>query len=263
VKSREEYEASIFAKRDALVAKRKKNMRITASALSVMICLGAAAVAMPMLKEKPDETQVLPVTNAAGGVTENKIVAETYGEIATYPANYDTGIAYTNQHNFAYHNDFCIESVEGEVNELPVASTTEIYQIPDGEIAVESGESEEKPDSIFNQIVDDMGGFRPESPDGAFDAMAEKPTKKNYTTEEIVAEAKKHISDADEIIDSKTNVTVSRNANGTTTYTAYFYTESKRITVELDSELRLIEVKEKDNIGNAVQITPGYNPDEE
>lgn len=261
MKSREEYEASIFAKRDALVAKRKKNMRITASALSVMICLGAAAVAMPMLKEKPDETQVLPVTNAAGGVTENKIAAETYGEIATYPANYDTGIAYTNHHNFAYYNDYYIESVEGELNELPVASTTEIYRIPDGEAAVESGESEEKATEYVNNLVDGEIAVEPDGVEDALNTPTIKPSKKNYTTEEIVSEAKKHISDADEIIDSKTNVTVSRNANGTTTYTAYFYTESKRITVELDSELRLIEVKEKDNSGNAVQITPGYNPD--
>ena len=65
------------------------------------------------------------------------------------------------------------------------------------------------------------------------------------TADAFVAEAKKHISNADKIIADKTNVTVSRNANGTTTYTAYFYTEDKRITVELDSNLKLIEVKEK------------------
>lgn len=263
MKSREEYEASIFAKRDALIAKRKKNMRITASALSVMICLSAAAVAIPMLKEKLDETQILPVTNAAGGVTENKIAAETYGEIATYPANYDTGIAYTNHHNFAYYNDYCIESVEGETNGLPIPYVTEIYQIPDGEIAVERGESEEKATEQVDNLVDGEIAVEPDGAEDALNSPSIKPSKKNYTTEEIIAEAKKFISDADKIIADKTNVTVSRNANGTTTYTAYFYTESKRITVELDSELRLIEVKEKDNSGNTAQITPGYNPDEE
>lgn len=259
MKSREEYEASIFAKRDALIAKRKKNMRITASALSVMICLGAVVIAIPMLKEKPDETQIQPVTNAASGVTENKIVAETYNEIATYPANYDTGIACTNQHNFAYYNDFCIESVEGE--EITNVSVTEIYQIPDGEIAVERGESEETEATVNNQFSNNDDFVVPDSFEGGFHAQGIKPSKKNYTTEEIVAEAKKYISDADKIIADKTNVTVSRNSNGTTTYTAYFYTSDKKITVELDSSLKLIEVKEKDSNDNTVQITPGYNPD--
>ena len=262
MKSREEYESSIFAKRDALIAKRKKNMRIAASALSVTVCLGAAAVVIPMLSEKPDKTPVPPVTDSAGGMTENKIATEGYGEIATYPANYDTGIAFTNHYDNEYYNDTCIEAEGNE--RLTVASKTEIYQIPDGEVAVEQGASEEKPDSIFDQIVNGMSGFRPESPDGAFDAMSEIPSKKNFTTEEIVAQAKKYVTDADKIIDEKTNVTVSRNANGTTTYTAYFYTADKRITVELDSNLTAREIKEKDTSGgDTTQISPAYNPNEE
>lgn len=263
MKSREEYESSIFAKRDALIAKRKKNMRITVSALSVMICLGAAAVAIPALTEKPDVSQIPPVTNAAGGVTENSISVENYGEISTYPANYDTGIAYTYQHNFGYSNEFYAESAEGESREFPIASVTEIYRIPDGETAVEAGKTAGNGTDFAYNVNDSEGEIEPEGEEDALNAPSIKPSKKNYTTEEIVAEAKKYVTDSNIIIDSKTNVTVSRNADGTTTYTAYFYTENKRITVELDSELRLIEVKEKDNSGNAAQVTPGYNPDKE
>lgn len=262
MKSREEYESSIFAKRDALIAKRKKNMRIAVSALSVTVCLSAAAVAIPMLNEKPDETQFSPVTDAAGGITENKIAAEGYGEIATYPANYDTGIAFTNHYDNEYYNDTCIE-VEGNES-FSAALTTEIYQIPDGEIAVEQGSSEEKPNNPIDQFIDGDGFLAPDSIEGGFNAQGVKPSTKNYKTEEIVAEAKKYISNGDEIITDKTNVTVSRNANGTTTYTAYFYTADKRITVELDSNLKLIEIKEKDTSGgDTTQISPAYNPNEE
>lgn len=242
MKSREEYEASIFAKRDALITKRKKNIRMATATLGVVICLGAAAVAIPMLNEKPDETQALPVTDAAGGMTENKTAAENHSEHFTFPAVYDAE-AYVDRHNFSYNGEFQ-EVTEGEEC-YTFAPSSEAYQIPEEEIAVEDGE----------------GFLSPDSFDDGFNVQGDKPSKKNYATEEIVAEAKKYVTDTDRIIDDKTNVTVSRNANGTTTYTAYFYTADKRITVELDSNLKLIEVKEKDSNGNAIQISPGYNPD--
>lgn len=263
MKSREEYEASIFAKRDALNAKRKKNLRFAASAFGVMICLCAIAFAIPNLNKKPDTNGVSSDTLAAGGVTENKIAAEGSDETVTYPASYDTGIAYTEQHSFGYINDFCIETVDGEKAETTEAEITEIYRIPEGEIAVEQGNSAEKPNGLPQQFADGMGGFKPESPDGISDALAETPSKKSFTTEEIVAQAKKYVVDADKIIDDKTNVTVSRNANGTTTYTAYFYTEDKKIAVKLDSNLTAREIEEKDINGGDIQVTPGYNPDEE
>jgi len=258
VKSREEYEASIFAKRDALTAKRKKNIRMATATLSVVICLGAAAVAIPMLNEKPNETQALPVTDAAGGMTENKIAAENHSEHFTSPAVYDAE-AYVDRHNFSYNGEFQ-EVTEGEEC-YTFAPSSEAYQIPEEEIAVEDGASEEKPNSLIDQIVDGEGFLSPDSFDDGFNVQGNKPSKKNYATEKIVAEAKKYVTDTDRIIDDKTNVTVSRNANGTTTYTAYFYTADKRITVELDSNLKLIEVKEKDNSGNGTtQIAPAYNP---
>lgn len=241
MKSREEYESSIFAKRDALIAKRKKNMRIAASALSVIVCLSAAAVAIPMLNEKPDETQALPVTDAAGGMTENKIAAENHSEHFTSPAVYDAE-AYVDRHNFSYNGE-SQEVTEGEEC-YTFAPSSEAYQIPEEEIAVEDGE----------------GFLSPDSFDDGFNVQGDKPSKKNFTTEEIVAQAKKYVADADKIIDDKTNVTVSRTSNGTTSYTAYFYTEDKKIIVLLDSNLTAREIKEKELDSDVVQITPGYNP---
>lgn len=272
MKSREEYESSIFAKRDALIAKRKKNIRMTVSALSVVLCLGAAAVAIPNLIEKAETSNASSATQSAGGTTEDKISAETETEIGTYPAIYDTGIAFTNQNDFGvYHNDFCIETVEGESGKTDVtnAASTEIYAVPDGEIAVEEGEKKEETtkkvtttavQGYNEQFANGLGNFRPESPDDAFDSSTETSSKKNFTTEEIVAQAKKYVADADKIIDDKTNVTVSRTSNGTTSYTAYFYTADKKITVELDSNLTAREIKEKELDSDVVQITPGYNP---
>ena len=78
MKSREEYEASIYKKRDALLAKRKKKIQMTVSAMSIIICLATAAVALPKFMDKADESQAPSVTNAASGnaITENKFIAE-------------------------------------------------------------------------------------------------------------------------------------------------------------------------------------------
>ncbi len=259
MKSREEYEASIFAKRDALTAKRKKNLHMATATLSVVICLGAAAVAIPNLIDTTDETQLPSVTNAASGITENKIHSESHNEIFTFPVAYDAAHSYVEQHNFGY-NDAVQDAIENESDEY-VAFSGEVY-FPESELAVEE-EATASPvtDGKVSNIIDGEGVIEPDGIESGANVQGEKPSKKNYTTEEIVAEAKKHINDTDKIIDDKTNVTVSRNANGTTTYTAYFYTADKRITVELDGNLKLIEVKEKDNSGNGTtQIAPAYNP---
>lgn len=260
MKSREEYEASIFAKRDALLVKRKKNIRMAASAISVVICLGAAAVAIPVLSEKPEEAALPSATNAASGVTENKFVAEMFDEAATQAAN---GVIIAADNTAVFdRNAEKPEGVEdGEIEYFTFYSTfnTEdvIQHMPATEIAVEDAEGE---------YYTNGRNFGCEAPKDAMtpDAESTQPSasKKTYTTEEVVEAATKHLSqdDTDKIINNKTNAVVSRKSDGTTSYTVYFYTADKKITVKLSSELELLEIKEKDNTGDAVQISPAYNP---
>lgn len=260
MKSREEYEASIFAKRDALLAKRKKKIQMTVSALSVVICLGTAAFAMPMLTDKPDESQAPSVTNAASdnGITENKIEENkaVFDEIGTHLA--DFAVTKTQSDHPAFFNESMAEEAVQNAEEIEYLTMSEIYRIPETEIALEDAEGEYVTGGI---------NFGYDSSDAL--ATGEKITKpsaskKTYTTEEITAAAQKHLpeGDADKIIDDKTNAVVSRKSDGTTTYTVYFYTADKKITVKLNSNLELLETTEKDTAGEGTtQIAPAYNPD--
>ena len=51
MKSREEYQASIFAKRDALLKKHKRNVAVAASALFIAVGISATAVFAPQYPE--------------------------------------------------------------------------------------------------------------------------------------------------------------------------------------------------------------------
>lgn len=265
MKSREEYEASIFAKRNAVLAKRKKKIQMTVSAMSIIICLSAAAFAMPKLTDKADEAALPSANNAASGkgITENKIKESNavFDEIGTFIADYDVTKAHSN-HTAVFDATADVEETEEVNDEIEHLTRNEIYSMPETEIALETeiaveNGAEESP------AGDKQFGF--ESPDGGFDIESIEPSsssKKTYTTEEITAAAESCLSasDAENIISDKTNAVVSRKSDGTTTYTVYFYTSEKKITVKLSDSLELIEITEKDNAGGTSQIAPAYNP---
>lgn len=273
MKSREEYEASIYKKRDALLAKRKKNIRMTVTALSVIICLSAAVFAMPKLMDKADKTQLPSVTNAASG----KGAAEN--EDGTYPASFDafqTQSSHKTSDYAEYWNDYAHNTYDAafdnngaseknikEDEMIEHLTMSEIYRMPETEIALETEIAAEEPDAAADGS-DKQFAFEPSG--GIIDIESIKPSsssKKTYTTEEITAAAESCLSasDAENIISDKTNAVVSRKSDGTTTYTVYFYTAEKKITVKLSDSLKLIEITEKNNAGGTAQIAPAYNPD--
>lgn len=269
MKSREEYEASIFAKRDALIAKRKKNIRMVSVALSIMLCIGATAVVLPMFRVI-DEAAPPSATNAANsnGITENKFIAEMFDEASTQAAgdvmiteDSDTAVLNGNAEKpesveegdaeyFTFYHTF---NADGIIQHTPI---TEIAL--ETEIAIENAEGE-------CPTVNKQFGYDSVQDALAPDVQSTKPSASNktYTTEEITEAAKNYLSenDTENIIEDKTNSVVSRKSDGTTSYTVYFYTSEKKITVKLSSELALLEIKEKDNSGDTVQISPAYNPD--
>lgn len=263
MKSREEYEASIYAKRDAFLAKRKKKIQMTVSALSVIICLGAAVFALPKLTDKSDEAQAPSVTKdaSANSVTENKIADEA-GQ--TYLADFAV-IRTQTAHGAAFDKNGANEEIIQEdetIEYLTMAGESEIYRVPETEIALETEIAVEDGAGEY-PAGDKHFAYNPsdETPDS--DTTPPSSSKKTYTTEEITAAALKHLpeGDADKIIGGKTNSVVSRKSDGTTTYAVYFYTAEKKFTVKLSDSLELIEITEKGNAGGGTtQIAPAYNP---
>lgn len=82
MKSREEYQASIFAKRDALLAKRKKRITQAVTVSCAVIMLTASAAAIPSFIRKPTP-DIVPTEHIT-------TVSEVYGGIITQPStDYD------------------------------------------------------------------------------------------------------------------------------------------------------------------------------
>ncbi|MBQ3045040.1 MAG: hypothetical protein IJD49_03725 [Clostridia bacterium] len=270
MKSREEYEASIYKKRDALLAKRKKNIRMTVTALSVMLCLGAAVLAMPKLMNKAEEAQASSVTKAASGngIKENKIeeTKAVFDEAKTLLADFDVTKAQSNYPAASSENAPAQGAVQNAQDVEYLTMTSEIYRIPETEIALETEFFAENDAAEYPAGSGKNFGYDSTQDTLAPDSIEPATSsKKTYTTEEITAAAESCLSasDAENIISDKTNAVVSRKSDGTTTYTVYFYTAEKKITVKLSDSLKLIEITEKDNAGGTTQIAPAYNPDEE
>ena len=266
MKNREEYEASIYKKRDAMLAKRKKNIRMTVTALSVVICLSAAVLAMPKLINKAEEAQASSVTKAASGngITENRIkeTKAVFDEAGTLLADFDVTKAQSYYPSAVHGNIMAEETVQNTQDIEYLTAASEIYRIPETEIALETEFFAEN-DSAEYPAGDKQFAYTPQQ-DTTSTAGGESPTapKKTYTTEEITAAAVKHLpeDDADKLIADKTNAVVSRKSDGTTSYTVYFYTAEKKFTVKLSSSLELLEITEKNNSGGTTQIAPAYNP---
>lgn len=80
MKSREEYQASIFAKRDALLAKRRKHIRQAVSGAAAAVLLTASFVAVPNLTEKLPQN---PETTAAANkdfITQQQTDYDSHSE---------------------------------------------------------------------------------------------------------------------------------------------------------------------------------------
>lgn len=266
MKSREEYEASIYKKRDAMLAKRKKNIRMVVTALSVMLCLSAAVLAMPKLMNKAEEAQASSVTKAASGngIKENKIkeTKAVFDEAGTLLADFDVTKAQSNYPAASNENAPAQGVVQNAQDIEYLTVTSEIYRIPETEIALETEIAAEN-DAGEYPAGDKQFAYNPQKDALSGGNVSPTAPKKTYTTDEIISAAKKYLSegDADEIIDSKTNAVVSRKSDGTTSYTVYFYSAEKKITVKLSSSLELLEIMEKDNSGGGTtQIAPAYNP---
>lgn len=257
MKSREEYEASIFAKRDALLAKQHKRITALATASCIAVCFITAFAFLPKrisadisVTENTSDTAVQNLSAAEAGTPVQSEVseAENYTFISQFVLPSCTKPHYSEK-QLAITEDYA-GAVRDEVQKPAATKTVSSSEI---EIAVEEEKTTKR-----------NFGFYPEWMREEYDFYEEDVTPDSsdgFTTEEITDKAKSYLSDEQKsgIIEKHNMVTVSRSADGTEIYTAWFYTDDKQIKVELESEnLELIEVSEKTL--SDIQTTPAYIP---
>ncbi len=253
MKNREEYQASIFKKRDALLAKRRKKFSQAAAVMSIGVCFAVAFAFLPKKFGQKLSSEVFPV------ITDSTVyVAETYvedfNEYYSFTSSYtpaipeDGAACETEDKN---RTKAAAAATKGTFDDLGIAATQK--PLPNEEIEGEA--------TTRNMFFG--GGFRPEAWEDKYVPYGDNNVSPDYadgfTTEEITKKAKAYLSEEvnNSIIDKHNMVTVSRSANGSEIYTVWFYTDDKQIKVELNSEnLELIRINEKPLTDT--QATPAY-----
>ncbi len=272
MKNREEYEASIFAKRDALLEKRKRITAAATSALCIALCFAAAAVFLPksLNKSNSDLTSTaatvpsttLPaveelvgmggetgVFDAAGAIDNESNEAEaeeverftlndTYTRLVTYPA--------TKKHPAS--NKYFGYSPEGSSEKDTTAAAAETTEIAlETEIYWEDG----------SRPV--AGTQKP----GSTPSTTAKPIYNDHAEEKAIEAAFGYLTDEQRAkvdSDAHIDVTVTRNADGSEYFTVILHTDEGAYLVSVDSKtFEFVKFKELKKSTQAV--SQGYNPD--
>ncbi len=237
MKSREEYEASIYAKKDALIEKRKKNIRMAAATLSVVICLGAAAVALPAISDSATEADSMNNANSQS----QKVSSEDVAEYFTFAQAFGE----TSKVNGALSDEGYTAVYDNSISTNKKETQTEIAF--EEEAAADSEENE----GYFEDGFSFNGNSSTQAPHGGAELSPGKSYEAAYA--QLTDEEKA------EIDESKTMTTVSRNADGSGYFTVYFSTDEKMIIIKVDSETyEFIERTEKQMNGSEYSLP--YSP---
>ncbi len=273
MKNREEYEASIFAKRDALLEKRKRITAAATSALCIALCFVAAAVFLPksLNKSNSDLTSTAATTvpsttlpaaeelvgmggesgvfDAAGAIenesneaeaedVEHFTFNETYTKHVTYPA---TKKQPASNKYFGYSPE---GSSEKDTTAADAAETTEIAL--ETEIYWEDG----------SRPV--AGTQKP----GSTPSTTAKPIYNDHAEEKAIEAALGYLTDEQRAkvdSDAHIDVTVTRNADGSEYFTVILHTNEGAYLVSVDSTtFEFVKFSERKNSTQAV--SQGYNP---
>lgn len=260
MKNREEYQASIFAKRDALLAKRRRRISQSVAVLSIAACFAAAFAFLPKsldYKVSFSESYAESATFVSDSLTAAPTTQET-------TASQEPDEAYTFHSSYIKYQGTKSHSIKDEavaspaIEEFTQAATQIHLPNQDKQFAHKSEETTRR----------DFGGFRPEmwDDDGLYitEVHAKPEGAPDYTSEEIAEKAETYLSDdiAGKIIDKHTLVTVRHFATPPDYYVVWFYTDDKQIKVTLNSEnLELIETEETSlSDETEIKTTPAYIP---
>ncbi len=263
MKNREEYLASIYAKRDKVLAKRKKTISLITSTACLVLCFIAVFSFVPKrLVKKTNTAETINENRYSDSRTLDKIIFE---EEATF---FHSSEIYLHDDSFVINE--AISTVTNDANANIQGGIKNSENSFRAEIAAEAttrqmnfGYAGGKFDP--NQILSGDPAIAPENPPKDYDSAVTEPynekpdsveevtkiktTKASLrTSDEAIEEATKIVPDEDaaKIIEENTQVTVTKTASDETLYTVYFYTSNKTFTIVLDAvTLRVLECTEK------------------
>lgn len=259
MKNREEYQASIFAKRDALLKKRRKRISQAAAGAGVLLCFTAAFFVMPrILSHKSSKTEAPVAATTAAYLEEHMSQIQAEAEEHAFYSSYIN--------SSKVHND--INDTAAENNTFKAVASVTKQQVEEEtkkgfggvfspELFEGSESSAEVPDGIqteetkFEQLYATMpSGYQP-------------PTVK-YSDDEVIPLAYELLSDEEKSIveEDKTHVLNSRK-EGKNFYTVCFYIPDKIIYITFDEEnLEFIKREDKERVRQGeVMTTPAHAPE--
>ena len=269
MKNREEYEASIFAKRDALLEKRKRITAAATSALCIALCFVAAAVFLPksLNKSNSDLTSTAATTvpsttlpaaeelvgmggesgvfDAAGAIENESNEAEAEDvEHFTFNETYTKYVTYPATKKQPASNKYFGYSPEGSSENDTTAAASEITEIAlETEIYWEDG----KPEATTKRTNT---------------STTAKPIYNDHAEEKAIEAALGYLTDEQRAkvdSDAHIDVTVTRNADGSEYFTVILHTNEGAYLVSVDSKtFEFVKFSERKNSTQAV--SQGYNP---
>ncbi len=253
MKNREEYMASIYSKKNALLAKRKKNIRIAVSAVCIAICFCSAAVVMPKAISKSDSNNTTTATTAPSTTQANvtKIIYNVYEE---------ANEAYLDDASYVAQTKATAEEytygVERESKPATTKTAINYYFTAKNEM-FDSAASVSKSETNLEEMPDSIEGEK----DYPMEEQKPAQTASPYSDEEIAKKAYSHLSDEEKKTCKNVEpfITVTHIKNGQY-YTVYYSTDKLTVAVELDcNSLELIDKETKTN-NNSTTAKPPYNP---
>lgn len=280
MKNREEYQASIFAKRDALLKKRKKRITQAITVSCAVILLTASVAAIPSFtKNLPRESETTTLA-AESAVHKDKTDSFTdgYGNLEenenTVTTRADTPI---------YNNEAVAETVPETATEImtqivhyPVTKkhpNPKPEDVDSAEELTEAGQSNNN--SIGSLIMNFINGVTepPPAPETGGDDVEDFTVEPDsadgsaeYTQDEIISAAINYLPDnAKKSADpDKAFVTVTRTAEGEEYYEVRFDINGAKHKVTLDAEnLDMIAIVSSDASATSQgQISPPYIPEQ-
>ncbi len=259
MKTKEEYRQSIFAKRDALLAKRKNNIRIAITSLGIAICICSVFTAKGYIDKNNniivDEDKLAAETTA--DVIENLTFEEAYNKPVSEPE--ETHVKYFG----ASSTKICVTEnlLHGETVPATESADSMAGAPMQENTTVHKAEPNGNLDGVEAEAKPEDGNGSPdleESPNGD-----DNTERVRYTEKDIIEEAKKYLTDEEkeEIIPQDTNVIVKHYSTGEADRIVYFRTDTKTITVTLKGKyLKFISKGDSTN-KDTVQTTPAFNPE--
>ncbi len=302
MKNRDEYLESIYSKRDAKIKERKKTVSVLTSILCLAVCFAAVFAFVPKNLETKIPVNESGSGNSDNHIFSNADSSDVLtttlkeffasGEQYAVIQGYNQELITDNAGNRNMNDSQIKASQKNYSTTSENKLQTEIAaEIPDEETTRRMGFGyigEPFDESLLptkSPLAGNVAIAPAEPPEDsgtevsepyfeASDSIDSDETKTSTTAaklksaEEATSEAKSFLltelkEDAEKIIDKKTMVTVTRTANGKTTYTVYFYTNTKSFEIELDAlTLNVIECKEKNLItGKNSYYSPAHFPE--